>query len=478
MHLALDRPQDVARFREVLDRAGYTAEHVRAALGHEGATRVRRTDVPVHRRRLTGATELETLLRIFWLGDDVERKEAARALRPLTPEALAALGLLETSAGGVRGSVRLVPFDPLVLACDRDDVESADYVAGMHQPSVTLANLTVRRKVASAADVGAGFGVQALLAAAHSDRVVATDVNPRALGFLAFSAQLNAIGNIECRQGNLLEPLGKERFDLLTCNPPYVVSPDAVYLYRDSGLVGDAVSREVVRRSPSALAEGGFAHLLVSWIRKPGDEWRAPLDEWLEGCGCDAWVLHSGSEDPLAAAATWNSPLQAEDPAEFERTLDRWLDYYERLGAERVAYGAMILRRREGGQNWIRCDDVLGSPIGPSSDLVLRVFENQDFLEGLTGDEALLGHAFRLVERHRFEQVVRLREGAWEVDATMLILEDGLEFRGPVDALVLDVLAGCDGQRPLGDLVEDAEARAELVPVVRRLLELGILARG
>ena len=475
MLLALDRPSEVARFRDALDRAGYTAERVRSALGLEGATRVRRADLPLHRRRLTGTTPLESLLRLFWLGDAVEPEEAESALAPLGLDPVAALGVVEARRSEVAARVRLVPFDPLILACDREDEGGADYVPGMHQPSVTLANLTVRREVGAAADVAAGFGVQALLAAEHSERVVATDVNPRALRYLTFNAQLNGIDNVECREGNLFEPLAGERFDLLTCNPPYVVSPDASFLYRDGGLEGDSLSREVVRQAPSHLAEGGFAHLLVSWIRTAGEDWRPPLERWLEGSSCDAWLLHSGSEEPLAAAATWNSPLQLEEPDEFERTIDRWLEYYERLGVERVAYGAVTLRRREGRPNWIRSDEVLGSPIGPSSDLVLRIFANQDYLERLEGDDALLEDAFRLTDRHRLEQIVRLKEGDLQVEATMLVLEDGLEFRGPVDAVVLDVLAGCDGTRPLGELVADPGAREELVPVVRRLLELGIL---
>ncbi|MGH3092061.1 MAG: hypothetical protein ACRDOG_07005, partial [Gaiellaceae bacterium] len=158
-----------------------------------------------------------------------------------------------------------------------------------------------------------------------------------------------------------------------------------------------------------------------------------------------------------------------------------------RLGADSVAYGAVILRRRAGGRNWVRADDVLDSPVGPSSDLVLRVFENQDYLEALPDDGALLAGAFRLVERHRVEQVVRIRAGRYEIESTLLVLEDGIEVRGPVDGHVLDVLAGCAGRRPLGELVDDAarghdlspaQAREELVPVVRRLLELGVLDRG
>jgi methylase of polypeptide subunit release factors len=485
--LVLERPADAARFRAVLDAAGYTAENIREALGLEASRRVRRSELPVYRRRLEGTTQLASLIRLLWLGDPVEPAEAERALAPLGLETAAALALVEASAEGTRARVRLVPFDPLVLACDRDDADAPDFVAGIHPPSVTLANLTVRRPVGAAADVAAGCGVQALLAAGHSDRVVATDVNPRALRFLAFNAQLNGAANVECRLGNLFEPVEGERFELVTCNPPYVVSPETRYLYRDSGLEGDAISRETVRRVPAHLAEGGFAHVLVSWIRRPGEDWQAPLTRWVEGSGCDAWLLHSASEDPLTAAATWNSPLRVEKPDEYERALDRWLAYYERLEADSVAYGAVILRRRAGGRNWVRADDVLASPVGPSSDLILRVFENQDYLEALPEEDALLSGTFRLVERHRVEQVVRLRSGRYEVETTLLVLEDGLEFRGPVDGVVVDVLAGCNGRRPLQELVDEAArghdlspagAREELVPVVRRLLELGILDRA
>ena len=44
-----------------------------------------------------------------------------------------------------------------------------------------------------ALDVGTGNGVQALLAAGHSEHVVATDVNPRALAFTELNAALSGI---------------------------------------------------------------------------------------------------------------------------------------------------------------------------------------------------------------------------------------------------------------------------------------------
>ena len=76
-----------------------------------------------------------------------------------------------------------------------------------------------------ARSIGPGCGIQALLAAKHSERVVATDVNPRALAFAAFNAALNGIDKIEFRLGDGFAPVEGESFDLIVSNPPYVISP-------------------------------------------------------------------------------------------------------------------------------------------------------------------------------------------------------------------------------------------------------------
>ena len=59
-------------------------------------------------------------------------------------------------------------------------------------------------------DLGCGSGVLALLLAAQSDRVIATDLNPRAIELTELNAQLNGIVNVECRQGSLFDPVVDE----------------------------------------------------------------------------------------------------------------------------------------------------------------------------------------------------------------------------------------------------------------------------
>src|SRR5204862_4402405 len=122
---------------------------------------------------------------------------------------------------------------------ETSDGTPSDYVATATAPSAILANLTVRRPASRGLDIGTGSGVQALWAARHCERVVAVDVNRRALNLAAFNSHLNGVANIDFREGSLFQPVAGERFDLIVCNAPYVVSPDARYAYRDSGFASD-----------------------------------------------------------------------------------------------------------------------------------------------------------------------------------------------------------------------------------------------
>ncbi|HET9241799.1 MAG TPA: methyltransferase, partial [Gaiella sp.] len=288
--------------RAALERADFTTERIEAAFG--GAVlSTASAETAAHRRRLAGDDPFSTIARLFVLGDPVEPSVLEAALAPVALDDLAALGLLVVESESARATVRLLPHGDYILASDHvAATPSADWVAGIHAPSVTLAKLAVRRRSEVTLDVGTGCGIQALLAAKHSTRVVATDVNERALAFARFNAALNGIEAIDFRAGTLLEPVGEERFDLVVANPPYVISPDTTFAYRDSGLPRDTLCRRLVEGVPDVLAEGGFAHILVSWTHPSGDgdEWAEPLREWVRGSGCDAWLLHYRTDDALS----------------------------------------------------------------------------------------------------------------------------------------------------------------------------------
>jgi methylase of polypeptide subunit release factors len=477
-----------ARVRDALRAADFTVERIGTVLGTTELSS-RRTDVAVHARRL-GDDAFSVLARLFLLGFPVP----AAAVDTVAATAdLEALRVAACDADVARPQVRLVPHGDYLIASDFHPAEGEtpfDFVPGIQAPSVTLAKLAVRRPVARALDLGTGCGIQALLAAKHSERVVATDVNPRALAFAAFNARLNAVDNVDVRLGGGFEPAADERFDLIVSNPPYVISPDSDYAYRDSGLAGDALCRGLVAAAPDHLADGGFAHLLVSWSAATGDESAEPLRPWVEGSSCDAWLLHYRTDDLLTHAAGWLRPAAETDPGGFAPALDRWVGALERLGVEAVGYGAIVLRRRAGGgPGWVATERLPLDRLEPAGEHTLRVFAARDLLATTTTLADLLEERLALVEQHRLLQVLAARGGGFTVEGQTLELTDGLGLQIGIDRHTASLLPHLDG-RPLREALAAAATTFDLgalererfapaaLPIVARLLELGFLVRA
>ena len=127
------------------------------------------------------------------------------------------------------------------------------------------------------ADLGTGSGAIALAIARERPMaaVVATDASKAALAVAVANAQRNGIDNAWFRRGDWCEALGRERFDLIASNPPYIAlgdphldqgdlrhePPDAL-ASGDDGL--DAI-RRIVRDAPAHLAPAGWLLLEHGW---------------------------------------------------------------------------------------------------------------------------------------------------------------------------------------------------------------------
>jgi SAM-dependent methyltransferase len=424
-----------------------------------------RLDFDLYARRLADEhSRPATLAKLFLLGGSVAAGDAASALEPVETDALVQMGLAELDQNLVRPLARLSPYEGVLVASDvvtRPD--PPDFVTGPSPSAERVERLTIRKPVRTALDLGTGSGVQALLAARHSERVVAVDVNERGLAFARFNAALNGLSNIDFREGSWFEPVGDERFELIVANPPYVVSPDSAFLYRDGDLAADEVTQQLLGDVPAYLEDGGFAHVMGNWAHGRDEDWRAPVEAWLVGSGCDALLLKYATVDPVVYAAQWNRLVLAEGREPFFSAVDRWLDYYRREGIGAITEGMVVLRRRSGRRNWVRAIEVPGSPTGSAGDHVLRLFEARDRRDELADDETVLAMRFAaapglLVSR-------RAERGKVE-------LEDGIGFAAPVSAGVAEWLGSLDGSRRLDEV---AGQGGEAAAAARRLFALGLL---
>ena len=71
-------------------------------------------------------------------------------------------------------------------------------------------------------DLGTGTGIGALAASRRAASVLAVDVNPEAVGCARLNLTLNRQQErVEVVQGDLFEPVGERRFDVVLFNPPF-----------------------------------------------------------------------------------------------------------------------------------------------------------------------------------------------------------------------------------------------------------------
>jgi methylase of polypeptide subunit release factors len=472
------RVQALGQLRERLERAGFHEGGVDRLV--RGGSLGFDEGLAALRLRPEADEPLAVLVRLFLSRDTLPVALAAGALEQVDLRELVRAGLVTVADGSVRARVALQPFAGLIIASDRlASRMRTDHVLNVGPATRMVAALTMRRPVERALDFGAGSGVQSFLAARHCAHVVGLDLNPRALRLARLNAELNGVENVEWREGNLFEPAGDERFDLVVANPPFIVSPVNELTYRDGGLGGDAFSREVVVGAAQHLCDGGLATILCSWvIEADGDPMEGPR-RWLEGSSCDALVLELVTDDPVKYAMRWNT-FPGRRPAAVAATAEKWVADYRARGIEAIASGAILLRKRS-GPNWERFDHLAAEARGDVGEHLERIFAAQDLLHSLRDDRELL--TMRLVPAPGTMLVERRLPGG-ELERGRLTVEQGLPLNGRVPVGVAPVLAALAGSRPLADVVEavagstgvSAEAlSAESVPALRELVARGLL---
>ena len=481
-------PDEVSALRDALRAADYTVQAVSELLGDSAHRALQRNETTPGLRATTDGSPLSTLTRLFALQVPVDARSAGQAL-PV--DSLVAGGLLARDGGEVRALVDVRAYGDehhdWWVVCDltpgldgeRPRID-ADHVLGISSASTSLAQLAVRRPVGSALDLGTGCGVQALHLASHADRVVATDVNPRALAMTRLGAALNEV-ELDLREGSLYEPVVGERFDLIVTNPPFVVSPPGseLLVYRDSGLPGDDVVRRVLIEAPDRLNDGGWCQVLANWVHLRGQDWRERVDGWLDPA-CDAWVLQREEVDLPTYVEMWLADAGLQGTPEYVSRYDTWLAWFDEQGVDAIGFGWLTMRKA-GRQVPSRVLEEwpyeIEQPVAPA------ISEWADRMDALPeSDDALVDARLRQVAGLVQESVGSA--GAADPERIVLRLQRGVRRARHVDTVEAGFVGACDGDLPVGRLLDalaqltgadPADLRTTYVPVVRELVEEGFL---
>jgi len=142
-------------------------------------------------------------------------------------------------------------------------------------------------------DVGTGCGILAVIAAKKAMKVVATDVNPRAVECARLNTEINRVASkTDVRLGSLFQPIGKaERFDVIIFNAPYLPSsPSERKSWIGRAWAGGPTGRQIIDRfineAPRYLNRDGTILLVQSNLADISQSL-----EKLQGAGFTAKVI-------------------------------------------------------------------------------------------------------------------------------------------------------------------------------------------
>ena len=457
---------EAAKLREFFANARFNSQEFRNGPLLADWT-LRRFGVPPYFLDCTREPTLLNLLwRLFLIGLPVNRADFAALVPAVLLDTLRASGLITLTEGEVIGSVSLMPVDEFLFASDsaeRQFGHAPDLVLWPNQTTRALQLATIRRPVEATLDLGSGCGILAVMAAGSSQRVVATDLNPRAAEFARFNAWLNGFENIEATTGDTFEPVRGQTFDLIVANPPFFVSPASNLMYCENGMELDQYCRRVVREAQPLLRDGGYLQMLFEWVQVSGQKWQDRLAEWVEGSGCDVWVMRTYSRSASGYAHERTKEDFAAGPAAASVKFNEWVAYYREREVEHICGGLLVMRKRA-GENWVRFEELHMDDSSPIGDAILDLFATQTILSANLPDQELLSLRPRLSDQARMQQHLQAQDGRLVLTAFNLVMTGALPATMSLESQVADFLAKCDGVRTLDQLAQDLAAKAR-VPV-------------
>ena len=348
-----------------------------------------------------------------------------------------------------------------------------EYVTGVNNATRTLSTLTIREPVERALDLGTGCGVQALLAARHAD----TSSRPTSTRARSSYARLNVAAErrrARRPRGSLFEPVAGETFDLIVVEPAVRdLARHRAIIFRDSGLGGDAVSRDVVRGAAGPpRARAGTRRALQLDLPQPGGRLAAARASGSRAAAatrsCSRTSRSSRSTTRRAGtsrSAATQKPSAARSTAGSSTTSEKaW---------PAIGIGAVVLRRRD-GDNLRRGFDLASPATGRAGSHLLRLFAALDV--PLEDDASLLDGRYRLVPGHRLDQSLRYERDGYTVAGVRITLDDGIGLVARIEPTLLPLLFTLDPQRTLRHAVAEADVDPEqAAKAIRRLHEAGFV---
>ncbi len=392
----------LGELRGVLDRAGYTEQGVCSLLGIESLQLLEPTHFHYYDRFRLPRNELGDLVRFLLLRVVMEEERLRKLFGEKCFDALVRLGVLVSRGQDWASRLQLYSVDGLYVATDHrfmifsEDrlVESPVMYIGLD--SMGLVHAAPRYPGEKVLDLCSGSGVQALVASRYAQDTVGIDLNPRAIRFARFNAQLNGIRNARFVEGDLYSAVPGQAFDVILANPPFVPSPEEGLKFRDGGAQGENVLSRIVAGAASHLKPDGKLHIVTDLVDVANYEQK--LDTWWKGGPAHKLVLQTADRDDMQFSVPHSHAPFGQSFQDYNDQIERWVNNFHSAGINAVNFGYVIIHRLPEAAVSSYYRRTIHNPAEPIHQQVKSYFEQRALLDRSDND----GFYLRLEDGIRF----------------------------------------------------------------------------
>lgn len=439
------------------------------------------------KERVASPEPLNTLIKLFLLGDFVLISEAETQFPGSAWAAMNALGLIEEDPSDRKrcfGSVALYPVGDLFIVSDRwsnPDRKPKQSFPDIVYPALTKSTREFLRFLPNDArgnflELCGGSGIAALAASRTAQHAWASDITERSTRFAEFNAALNGANNVSAVQGDLYSAVEGRSFDRIAAHPPYMPVLRPAEIYFDGGEDGEQLTLRILQGLQQHLSPGGRLYCRTLGT----DRAEAPFEHRLR-----AWLGDAEGEFDIAVFVSKNlDPVRFATDSAIRRStgqseMNQWKALFERLRVKEILTGMIVVQRRETKRRVFTIRRSLAPNVDSgATEKVLRwetELASGHSLEKIFGMRPIASPRAELLVRHRIEG------GDFKAQDFTLTNDYPFLMDCKVQPWMGYLLLRCDGSKSVEELLGECREAGWIDPNTppREFIELiGLLVSG
>lgn len=339
----------LASVREVLEKAGYTESAICNLLRVDSLQRIEPTHLYYYDKFLLPQTDLAGLIRLFLLRIALPYDQIRSIFGDTCFAAMAKLGILIQRGDLWASRVDIYCADGLLIATDHrymifeEDILDEDPVMYIGLDSMGLVHTAPRYPSSRLLDLCTGSGIQALIGSRYSSHVTGVDLNPRAIRFARFNAQLNEINNVCFVQGDIYSAVPSQKFDIILANPPFVPSPSRNLRFRDGGKRGEEILCRIIEEAAEYLTTSGKLHIVTDLVDV--HTYESKLNWWWHGGPAHKLLLLTADRDDILFSVPHSHAPFGQSFESYNNELDEWVSNFRESEMTAVNFGYILIHR-------------------------------------------------------------------------------------------------------------------------------------